>query len=95
MIGPTMAGVVRSAMALTSCSRGLWPTTMMRPTGMIIAAPAPCRMRKSTSSPRLRDRPQSTEPSRNTAMAAMKIRRAPHRSAAQPDAGTTTAWTRM
>ena len=86
-----MAGVVNQVMAETSLSRGEAPTTISRPTGVIMEPPAPCTSRAATSSPRVWDRPHSTEPVRNSAMAVMNTRRGPKRSATQALAGTPTA----
>ena len=75
--GPTRAGMVYQLMAETSCSRGEDPTTISRPTGVIIAPPRPCRIRNATSSPSECDRPHITEANRKTPMAQRNTRRGP------------------
>ncbi len=89
--GPTRAGMVNQLIAATKRSRGAAVTTISRPTGVIIAPPAPCTKRAATSWPSDWDRPHSTDPARNTPMAIRNIRRAPNRSATQPEAGANTA----
>ena len=61
-----------------------------RPTGTIIAPPMPCRMRNSTNSPSPCDRPHSTEATTKVAIASMKTRFAPNRSAIQAEKGMKT-----
>ena len=63
----------------------------MRPTGIIMAPPMPCRTRQATSMSILADRPHSTEPSVNKPIAEAKTRRVPKRSAIQPLIGMKTA----
>ena len=89
------AGIVNQAIAETSSARGVDATMMRRPTGVIIAPPAPWRSRQKTSCVSDVDMPHSTEPARNTAIAVMKTRFAPKRSATQPLAGAKTASARM
>ena len=63
----------------------------MRPTGIIMAPPAPCRTRQATSISMLVDRPHSTEPRVKRPIAEAKTRRVPNRSAIQPLIGMKTA----
>ena len=85
--GPTSAGTVTQAMALTSSRLGTLRTSTMRPTGVIMAPPMPCTMRAMTKSVSELDSAQPIEPIMNTAMAARNTVRAPKRSAVQPLAG--------
>ena len=86
-IGPTSAGIVSHAMALTSCDFSVDLSSTSRPTGVIMAPPMPCRNRAATNSTRLPDTAQATDPARNTPIAMANIRRAPNRSAIQPEIG--------
>ncbi len=63
----------------------------MRPTGIIMAPPTPCRTRQATSISRLVDRPHNTEPRVKKPIAEAKTRRVPNRSAIQPLTGMNTA----
>ena len=65
--------------------------SVMRPTGIIMAPPAPWTTRQATSISMLVERPQSREPTQNRPMAAAKTRRVPNRSAIQPLTGMNTA----
>ena len=56
-----------------------------------MAPPQPCRMRASVSSVSVREAAQAAEPSANSVIASMKMRRVPKRSASQPVAGITVA----
>ena len=91
MTGPISAGIVTQAMAPISRSFGTLRNNTRRPTGSIIAPPAPCRMRAETRKPSESARPHSTLPSVKTAMAARNTWRVPKRSAIQPLAGMNTA----
>ena len=53
-IGPISAGIVTSAIAWTSSRLSMLRTRMRRPTGVIIAPPAPCMMRANTNCERTR-----------------------------------------
>ncbi len=66
-------------------------TTIVRPTGTIIAPPAPCSTRMATSSPRLVLAAQPTEASVNTAIAVRNTSRLPNRRVSQPLSGMSTA----
>src|SRR5436305_818950 len=89
--GPTSAGTVTHAMALTSALLSMERSSTSRPTGVIIAPPAPCRMRAITKWVTEDDSAQPIEPTMNTAMAIENTARAPNRSAVQPLAGMNTA----
>jgi hypothetical protein len=86
-IGPTSAGIVSQAMALTSCDFSVDLSSTSRPTGVIIAPPMPCRKRAATNSMRLPEMAQAIDPARKTPIAMAKMRRAPKRSAIQPEIG--------
>ena len=66
-------------------------STDSRPTGVIIAAPAPCSTRNAASSPRLVLVEQSSEATVNTTMALRKTFRVPQRLTSQPLDGMNTA----
>jgi len=66
-------------------------STMFRPTGTIIAPPAPCSTRIATSSPRLVLDAQPTEARVNSAIAVKNTGRFPYRLVSQPDSGISTA----
>ena len=89
--GPTSAGTVTHAMALTSALLSIERSSTSRPTGVIIAPPAPCTMRAITKWVTEDDSAQPIEPTMNTAMAIENTARAPKRSAVQPLAGMNTA----
>src|SRR5579862_6961633 len=89
--GPTSAGTVTQAIALTSALLSIERSSTSRPTGVIIAPPAPCRMRAMTSSVTEEDSAQPIEPTMKTATAIENTMRAPKRSAVQPLAGMNTA----
>ena len=88
--GPSRPGMVSQVMAVTSSSLLTRRSSSRRPTGTIIAPPTPCRMRAATSEPRPCASPTSAEAMVKTAIASMKTRRAPKRSATQPDTGMKT-----
>src|SRR6201990_1885808 len=89
--GPTSAGTVTQAIALTSALLSTERSSTSRPTGVIIAPPNPCRMRAMTKSVTDDDSAQPIEPTMNTATATLNTVRAPNRSAVQPEAGMNTA----
>ena len=89
--GPTSAGIVTHAMALTSSRFSMVRTSTSRPTGVIIAPPTPCTMRATTKPSSELASAQPTEPTMNTKIAARNTLRAPKRSAVQPLAGMNTA----
>ena len=78
-------------MAATSSRRLMERTSTMRPTGVIIAPPMPCKIRAKTKSVSEDDIAQAIEPSTKTPMAVRNTVRAPKRSAVQPEAGMNTA----
>ena len=68
--GPTSAGIVTHAMALTRSRFSMVRTSTSRPTGVIIAPPMPCTMRATTKPSSELASAQPTEPSMNTKIAA-------------------------
>lgn len=66
-----------------------------RPTGIIMAAPIPCKMRAATSIGTLTDRPLSTDENVKIATAALNTLRVPNRSAIQPLTGMQRASVKM
>jgi hypothetical protein len=68
-----------------------WPRTTMRPTGTIIAPPAPCRIRSATSSPSVVLSAQPSGASVKTTIADRNTRRGPKRATIQPLSGMRTA----
>ena len=67
------------------------PSTTMRPTGTIIAPPAPWTMRSATSSASVVLNAQPSEAAVKIAMADRKTRRGPKRTVIQPLSGMSTA----
>jgi hypothetical protein len=90
-MGATRAGIVSQLSACTSSLLGTVRSSTSRPTGTISAPPMPCRKRAATSCSSELLAAQASDPSRNTAIAAMKVLRAPKRSAIQPLTGMNTA----
>src|SRR5712671_3556709 len=89
--GPTSAGTVTHAIALTKALLSMERSSTSRPTGVIIAPPTPCRMRAITKWVTLVDNAHPIEPIMKTPMAIENTMRAPKRSAVQPLAGMKTA----
>src|SRR5713226_3843414 len=89
--GPTSAGTVTHAIALTSALLSIERSSTSLPTGVIMAPPAPCTIRAITNWVTEEDSAQPIEPTMNTAMAIENTARAPKRSAVQPLAGMNTA----
>ena len=89
--GPTSAGTVTHAIALTSALLSIERSSTSRPTGVIIAPPKPCTMRAITKSVTEEDIAQPIDPDMKTPTAALNTSRAPNRSAVQPLAGMNTA----
>src|ERR1700692_4759508 len=89
--GPTSAGTVTQAIALTSTLLSIERSSTSRPTGVIIAPPKPCTMRAITKSVTEEDSAQPIEPTIKTPTAIENTIRAPKRSAVQPLAGINTA----
>ncbi len=85
--GAVNAGQVISAIACTSSDLRAFFSTMIRPTGVISALPAPCTARATTNSARPPESPQNSEAMVKTAMDAMKTRLAPYRSPSHPERG--------
>ena len=75
--GPISAGMTTKFIATKSSDLGKVRMMVSRPTGIIIAAPRPCRMRAATSIGTLSARPQSTDEKVNSATAALNTRREP------------------
>jgi hypothetical protein len=90
VMGPSMAGMVSHVMADSISSLRMVESSSSRPTGTIIAPPKPWRMRAATSSPSEADSPHQAEASPKMAMAHMKTRFAPKRSAMKPLTGMKT-----
>ena len=88
--GPSKAGIVSHAMAESSSSLRTPRNSKSRPTGNIMAPPAPCRMRKPIRSSKPRACPESAEAATKTIIASMKTRLAPKRSAIQLENGMKT-----
>ena len=86
-IGPIRAGAVTSAMALTNLAFSTLRSRMRRPTGVIIAPPAPWTKRATTKWESDCEKAQAIDPIMNTAIAVRKMVRAPNRSAIHPLAG--------
>ena len=89
--GPTSAGTVTQAIALTRRCRSTERTSTSRPTGVIMAPPMPCTIRATTNISSEFESAQPIEPMTKIAIAARNTRRAPKRSAVQPLAGMNTA----
>ena len=75
--GPINAGTMTKFIATSSSDLAKVRMMARRPTGVIIAAPKPCRMRAATSIGTLRARPHSTDATVNSATANASTRRVP------------------
>ena len=75
--GPISAGMMTKFIAARSSDFGKVRMIARRPTGVIMAAPSPCRMRAATSIGTLTDNPQSTDASVKTPTASANTRRVP------------------
>ena len=93
--GPIKAGMITKFIAISNSVFGKVRMIVSRPTGIIIAAPMPCRIRAATSMGTFKDRPQSTEEKVKIATAVLNTRHVPKRSAIQPLIGMHTARLRM
>src|SRR3979490_3457289 len=82
--GPTSAGTVTHAIALTSALLSIQRSSTSPPTGVIMAPPAPCTIRAITNWVTEEDSAQPIEPTMKTATAIENTARAPKRSAVQP-----------
>src|SRR5215212_1462127 len=89
--GPTSAGTVTQAIALTSALLSIERSSTRRPTGVIIAPPMPCTIRAITKWVTEVDSAHPIEPAMKTATARLNTIRAPKRSAVHPLAGIKTA----
>ena len=89
--GPISAGTVTQAIAFTSALLSIERSSTSRPTGVIMAPPAPCRMRANTKPVTEEDSAQPIDPIMKTVMARLNTVRGPNRSAVQPLAGMKTA----
>ena len=89
--GPISAGMATKLMASRNWSLGKARSTTRRPTGISMAPPTPCSTRAAISWFSVAEAAQAMEPVVNRAMASVKMRRVPKRSASQPVAGMTTA----
>src|SRR3984957_12285308 len=89
--GPTSAGTVTQAIALTSALLSIERSSTRRPTGVIIAPPRPCTIRAITKPVTEEEGAQPIEPAMNTPTARLNTIRGPKRSAVQPLAGMNTA----
>ncbi len=91
-----MTGAIRPGQVMYAITRGrsgfsASATTISRPTGTIIAPPAPWSTRMATSVPRSVAAAQASEARVKTVMAVRKTRRAPKRAVSQPLSGISTA----
>jgi hypothetical protein len=93
--GPISAGMITKFIAPSSSDFGKVRMMHRRPTGIIIAAPSPCRMRAATSMGTFTARPHSTDAIVKSSTAPPNTRRVPKRSAIQPLTGMPTARLRM
>ena len=86
-IGPIVAGIISHAIARTSSAFDTTRSITSRPTGDIIAPPAPCSIRAATRNASVGACAQAIEPTVNSAIAARNTVREPKRSASLPLAG--------
>ena len=86
-IGPIVAGIISHAIERTSSAFDTTRSITSRPTGDIIAPPAPCSILAATRAQRVGAWAHSTEPRVNRAIAARNTEREPNRSAMRPLAG--------
>ena len=93
--GPISAGMITKFIAISNSDLGKVRMIVSLPTGIIIAAPIPCRMRAATSIGTLSERPQRIDDKVKIATALLNTRRVPKRSAIQPLIGMHTARLRM
>ena len=90
-IGPSSIGMPMTAITRPTRSVPAARVRIVMPAGMIMPPPKPWRMRKKISDSADQARPDSTEPSANSAIEVMYSRLVPKRSAAQPVSGITVA----
>ena len=93
--GPISAGMMTKFIAISSSDLGKVRMMASLPTGIIIAAPMPWRMRVATSIGALTARPHRTDARVKIATATPNTSRVPNRSAIQPLTGMPTARLRM
>ncbi len=93
--GPIRAGTITKFIARSSSDLGKVRMMVMRPTGIIMAAPNPCSSRAATSIGELTARPHRMDAMVKMATAVVNTRRVPKRSAIQPLTGIDTARLRM
>ena len=86
-IGPMVAGTISQAMELTSSALDTTRSITSRPTGDIIAPPAPCSIRAATSVHTVGACAHRIEPIVNSPIAARNTDLEPKRSAIRPLAG--------
>ena len=79
--------MVSQVIAATKPCFGVLRATISRPTGTIIAPPMPCRKRATTKPSSVETVVQATDPAMKTRTADANTRRAPKRSAIQPEGG--------
>nr|WP_281533427.1 hypothetical protein [Cryobacterium breve] len=91
MTGAASAGQVRSAMARIRSPFAVTRRTASRPTGTIMAPPAPCNTRLRVSRSRLGLAAHRIEATVKTAIAVRKTLRAPKRAVIHPLRGMSTA----
>ncbi len=87
MIGPTMMPAPQIAIALPCSSRLLILRSTVCDSGTSAAPQMPCRVRKTTISPRLVAAPQAIEVRMKPPTETMKSSRSPIRSESQPVTG--------
>ena len=75
--GPISAGMITKFIAISSSDLANVRTIARRPTGVIMAAPSPCRMRAATSIGTLTANPHSTDATVKMATAIANTRRVP------------------
>jgi hypothetical protein len=87
IIGPIVAGSISQAIERTSSCFDTARSMTNRPTGDIIAPPAPCSMRAATSAQSVGACAHAIDPNVNNPIAARNTVREPKRSAMRPLAG--------
>ena len=93
--GPINAGMMTKFIAINSSDLGKVRMIASRPTGIIIAAPMPCRILAATSIGTLMDSPHRIEEIVKMVTALPNTRRVPNPSAIQPLTGMQTARLRI
>lgn len=85
--GPSSAGMVTTDSAPTNSLRGVVRSRTSRPTGISVAPAAPWMKRKRINCQSAPAKPQAADPAAYSTIEDMKTRRAPNRSAIQPESG--------